>query len=113
MKKFEPMWITRKEFDEEGRSYTLLTCSFVGVLSANTVHNISPFSLHPWRTGGSDVVMVIVPGLWIVAPRSPGWKTVVYPSLAILFTLINGVFRPGRMSAALAVLLSCWSGNSV
>jgi hypothetical protein len=32
---------------------------------------------------------------------------VVYPSSAILFTLINGVFKPGKMSASLAFSLNC------
>ena len=52
----------------EGRSYTVLTCSIFSSSSADTVHNFSPFALHPWRTGGSVVVMVIVSDLCTVTP---------------------------------------------
>ncbi len=95
-----------------GRLYALFAHSFF-VSSADIVHNFAPFDLHPWRMGGSAVVMEIVPGLWIVTPFSPGWTTVVYPPLAILFTLTSGVLSPDRMSASLALLVNCSKGSSV
>ncbi len=96
----------------DGRSYALFACSLF-VSSADTLHNFASFDLHPWRLGGSVIVMEIVPGLWTVTPFSPGWKTVVYPSLAILLTLTSGVLSPGRMSASLALLVDCSKGSLV
>jgi hypothetical protein len=93
------------------RSYTLFACSFLVLFSADTVNNFAPFHLHPWRMRG--LVIAIVPGLWIVTPVSPGWNTVVYPSLANLFTLTRGVLSPGKMSASLALLINCSKGLPV
>ena len=99
--KYRTVWLI------EGRSYTLFTCSFVDKSFADIVHNFAPCDLHPWRMGGSVVVIVTVPDLWIVSPSSPGWKILVYPSSANLLTLTSGAFSPGRMSASLGLSLSC------
>jgi hypothetical protein len=63
--------------------------------------------------GGLVIDIMIVPGLWIVTPVSPEWNTVVYPSLANLFTLMRGVLSPGNMSASHALLVNCSKGSSV
>ncbi len=96
-----------------GRSYTLFAHSFLILFSAKTVHNFAPFDLHPWRMGGLIIVFVIMPGLWIVTPVSPGWNTVVYPSLANLFMLMRSVLSPGKMSVSLALLVNCLKGSLV
>jgi hypothetical protein len=57
--------------------------------------------------------MVTVPSLWIVTPSPPGWNIVVYLSSAILFMLSNDHLSPGRMSASLAVSVSCLKGSFV
>ena len=97
----------------EGRSYTLFALSFFVLSTADIIHNFAPFDLHPWRTGGSVVVIEMVPCLCTVTPSSLGWNIVVYPSSDILLMLTSGVFSPGRMSASLAFWLSCLSGSSV
>jgi hypothetical protein len=97
----------------DGRSYALFAHSFLVLFFADTEHNFAPCDVHPWRIGGSVIAIVIMPGLWIVTPVSPGWNTVVYPSLANLFTLVRGVLSPGKMSASLALLVNCSKGSLV
>ncbi len=96
-----------------GRLNILSAHSFFVLFSADTIYNFAPFDLHPWRMGRLGVIILIMPGLWTVTPVSPGWKTVVYPSLAILFTLTRGVLSPGRRSVSLALLVNCSKGSSV
>ncbi len=85
----------------DGRSYTLFALSFlIGRQLISSI--ILLLDLHPWRMGGSVVVMDTVPCLCTVTPSSPGWNIIVYPSSAILLTLTTGVFNPGRISASLA-----------
>ncbi len=69
--------------------YTLFAFSSPSSSFADTVHRLSPFSLHPWSTGGLFVAIVSVPFSWTVTPSFSGWKIVVYPSSDSLFTLIN------------------------
>ena len=97
----------------EGRSYTLFARPFADVSFASIVQSFAPFILLPWRIGSVVIVTATVPGSWVVTPSSPGWKMVVYPSLASLLTLMSGVVSPGRMSASLALLLNCFSGSLV
>ncbi len=55
----------------DGRKYAFKACLCVQfcVWLVDTVHNFTPFALHLSRTeGGSLVVMVRVPFLWIVTP---------------------------------------------
>jgi hypothetical protein len=85
-----------------GKSYTLFALSFLDSFSADIVHSFAPLDLLPWRTGRSVVVMETVPCLCTVTPSTHGWKIIVYPSSAILLTLMSGDFNPGRMSASLA-----------
>ncbi len=61
--------------------------------SIDIVHKFAPFDVYPWRMDGSVLMMEIVPGLWVVTPFSPGWKTVVYSPSAILITLTSVVGR--------------------
>ncbi len=63
----------------DGNLYMLCvsSCLIASSVSANTVKKIAVLLLHPWRTGGSLVVMVIIPFLWMVTPSLPRWKTVV------------------------------------
>ncbi len=70
-------------------------------------HRLSPFSLHPWSTGGLLVAIVSVPFSWTVTPLFSGWKIAVYPSSDNLFTLINDCRSCGNTCASLALLLSC------
>ena len=73
-------WRYLTDWGIDGRMYTLFVSSFGCLCLVVTVHNFASLLLCPLRTGGSLVMIVIVPGLWIVTPSSPGWKTVVYPS---------------------------------
>ncbi len=92
----------------DGKLYMLCVSSCIASsISTNTVHNFSVLLLHPWRTGGSLVEMVIVPCLWMVTPSSAGLKTVMYPSSDILFTLRRDFFSPGSTSS------SCAASNSL
>jgi hypothetical protein len=61
----------------DGMLYALFACSIFFPFSAVIVYSFAPFDLHPWRIGGSVLVMVSVPGLCTVAPCSPGWNIVV------------------------------------
>ena len=96
----------------DGMSYTLATSS-LSVHDAVTVHSFSPFFLHPWRTGGSLIVIVSVPFLCIVTPLLPGLNIVVYPCSAILFTFNSDFANPGSMWASLASADSCSKGSCV
>ncbi len=58
------------------------------------------------------IVIVRVPGLWIVMPWLPGRKMVVYQLSDILFTLINDRLSPGIISASLA-FGTIWSKGKV
>ena len=58
-------------------------------------------------------MVVSVPSLWNVTPLSPGLKMVVYPFLAILFTLMSDLVRPGSMFAFLAFAGSCSNRSCV
>ncbi len=87
----------------DGRLYAFNITSWVLFVSwVNTAHNFSQFALHPWSMGGSLVILVRVPSLWIVTPWSPGRKTVVYSFFGILFTLRSDFVSPGSKSASLA-----------
>ncbi len=85
----------------------------LSVAAADTVHKFAPFFLHPWSTGGSLVVIVSVPYLWIVTPSLPGQNIVVYPFFAILFTLNSDFVSPGSMLASLASDDDCSKGSCV
>ncbi len=57
----------------DGRLYTLFVSSFPGgPWPAVTVHNFALLVLYPWRTWGLLVMILIVPGLWMVTLSSPG-----------------------------------------
>jgi hypothetical protein len=79
----------------------------------STVNKFDPVGLLPLSTGGSLVVMVSVPDLWIVTPSFPSWKIIVYPFSAILSTLRSDFLSPGSMWASLASFDSCSNGNKV
>ena len=97
-----------------GKLYTLFTSSLFSDLSeADIVQSFSAFGFLPLSTGGSLVVMVIVPSLWILTLSSPGWNIVVYPSSDILLTLRRDPFSPGNTSASLAALVSVSNGSLV
>ncbi len=95
------------------REYAFRACLHVlfCVWLVETVHNFAPFALHPWRIGGSLVVMVRVPSFWIVTPWLLGQKIAVYPFSDILFMLMSDFLSPGSMSASLA-FESSWSNGS-
>ena len=97
----------------DGREYAFRACLRVlfCVWLVHTVLNSAPFALHPWRTGGSLVVMVRVPSLWIVTPWLPCQKIDVYLFSDILFTLMSYFLSPGSMSASLT-FGSSWSNGS-
>ena len=96
----------------DGRLYALFASSLPSSF-ADTIYRLSPSYLHPWSTGGLLVVIVSVPLSWIVTPSFSGWKIVVYPSSANLFTLINDCRKCGSTCASLAFLLSCRKGRDV
>ncbi len=95
-------------------SYTFATILHsLSVAAADAVHNFAPFFLHPWSMGGSLVVIVSVPFLWILTPSSPGQNIVVYPFSAILFTLNSDFVSPGSMLASLASDDNCLKRSCV
>ncbi len=95
-------------------SYMFATISHsLSVAAADTVHNFAPFFLHPWSTGGSLVVIVSAPFLWIVTPSLPGRNIVVYPFSAIFFMLNSDFVSPGSMLASLASDDNCSKGSCV
>jgi hypothetical protein len=53
------------------RRHYLLLHIFGLFPSVSTVHKFDPVGLLPLSTGGSLVVMVSVPDLWIVTPSFP------------------------------------------
>ena len=99
----------------DDREYAFRACLSVlfCVCLVETVHNFAPFALHPWRTGGSLVVMVRVPSLWIVTPWLPGQKIVVYPFSEILFTLMSDFLSPGSISALFMLMSDFLSPGSI
>ncbi len=57
----------------DGKLYTLFTSSLITWLSGvDIVHNFASFDFPHVRTGGSLVVILMVPSLWIVTPSSLG-----------------------------------------
>ncbi len=97
-----------------GKLYTLFTSSLFSDLSeADIIQSFAAFDFLPLSTGGSLVVMMIVPSLWIVTPSSPGWNIVVYPSSSILLTHRRDCFSPVNATASLAVLVGVSNGSLV
>ncbi len=98
----------------KGKLYTFATLSCSGFISCVDIfHSFSPLFLHPWSTGGSLVIMVSVPSLWIVTPLLPGLKIVVYSFSAILFMLKSDFVSSGIMLASLALVDDCSNGSCV
>jgi hypothetical protein len=73
---------------------------------ADTVHRLSPFSLHPCSTGGLLVAIGSVPLLCIVISLFSGWNIVVYPSSDNLYTLTLTIVAD--VGVHVLLLLSCW-----